>query len=217
MQGFLYKPPGDGPFASIVLLPRCDGFTPFIRTRLPETLAAWGYAVLAVDGLSSRPVSDPCNDTRVDTLADAYGALRYLASQPFVDKQRVGVLGIASGGRVALTVADPQVEDVIVNDDKLAFRSIVAFYPQCGGGGDTVSTPALIMIGREDQWARPASCQEYARAGGGKRPIEIVLFPGVQHGFLEPEYMAGFDQHAAETALGATRDFLGRTLAPEQK
>ena len=115
IQGILYKPDGDGPFPAVVLLPRCDGFTPFIRNQLPEILSSWGYLVLAVDGLTSRAVSDPCNDTKVDTLADAYGALLYLATQPFVDKQRVGVLGIASGGRVALTVADPQVQEVLVN------------------------------------------------------------------------------------------------------
>ena len=53
-------------------------------------LAAWGYAHAAID----KPA-----------VADAYGALAYLSSLPYVDAERVAVVGFSQGGDTALKIA----------------------------------------------------------------------------------------------------------------
>jgi dienelactone hydrolase len=61
---------------------------------------------------------------------DAYGALLFLARQPFVDARSVAVVGASQGGTVALSVAEERTSSSI-NPDNLAFRGAVALHPWC--------------------------------------------------------------------------------------
>jgi dienelactone hydrolase len=213
IEGYLTMPEGNGPFPAVVLLPRCNGFTPSIQETMPQRLAAWGFVTLAVDSLATRKVQDPCANASIDHFADAYGGLFYLARHSFVDRSRIGALGIANGGRIALALAEDQQSDMVVNPEKLTFKAAVAYYPECGHVSDKLVLPVLIMIGREDQWARARSCEELAarRAGDGA-PINLTVYPDVSHSFLEPDYMAGYDETAAEDSLRQARAFLTQNL-----
>jgi dienelactone hydrolase len=221
LLGYLAKPEGDGPFPAVVVLPRCDGITPFVQETLPQLLVSWGYVALAVDSLTTRKIERPC-DTPVDRSADAYGGLFYLAGLPFVDRHRVGLLGIGNGGRIALTMGEAQEGEMIVNPDKLTFKAAVAYYPQCGNTGEKVSFPVLIMIGRDDQLARAQSCEDLlARRASDSAPTDVIVYPGVHNGFVESDRVAGmifgiawgeYNQKAAEESLNKARDFLGRHL-----
>src|SRR5579875_1622023 len=108
INGVLTKPDGPGPFPAVVLLHGCSG---------PGTnLAFWahwlrerGYAALAIDSFAPRGVHEICTDfsrvTANERLGDAFGGLDYLASQPFVDPNRIAVMGFSNGGVIALDVA----------------------------------------------------------------------------------------------------------------
>ena len=102
IKAYLTRPEGNGPFPAVLLLPRCNGFTPSVQETLPQRLASWGFVALAVDSLATRTVQDPCANAAVDHFADAYGGLFYLAHLPFVDRSRIAALGIASGGEQPL-------------------------------------------------------------------------------------------------------------------
>ena len=69
------------------------------------------------------------------------------------------------------------------------------------------------MIGRDDQWARARSCEDLKAHGAGAGVlIELTIYPDVRHGFLEPDYMAGYNETAAEDSLRQARAFLTRNL-----
>ncbi|NND97179.1 MAG: alpha/beta hydrolase, partial [Pirellulaceae bacterium] len=56
-------------------------------------------------GAGQRPKGVP------ETLPDAYGALIYLASLPFVDAQRIGIMGFSWGGVVTMLTATKPYND----------------------------------------------------------------------------------------------------------
>jgi dienelactone hydrolase len=78
---------------------------------------------------------------------------------------------------------------------------------------DKLALPVLIMIGRDDQWARAGSCEDLkAQRAGDGAPLDLIVYPNVRHGFLEPDYMAGYDETAAEDSLRQARAFLTHNL-----
>lgn len=102
VDGYLTKPEGPGPFATLVHLHGCGGLPPAVKRSADhfwaERLAAWGYVVLVVDSFTSRHIGNTCSGEYAPRVADAYGALAWLTRQPFVDPQRVGVIGFSAGG-----------------------------------------------------------------------------------------------------------------------
>jgi len=93
----LYRPPGKGPFPAVILLYPCSGRLP---ARIEQTDAArytaLGYAVLALDNFTARGIADGgCTGggASVDGVMDAYGALTHLAGLPFIDPERIAIVG----------------------------------------------------------------------------------------------------------------------------
>jgi dienelactone hydrolase len=228
IEGHLAKPQGDGPFPAVVVLPDCIGLTPFVRETLTARLASWGYVTLVVDSWTSRHAEAGCllngqEPPGVDRIADAYGGLFYLAGLPFVQRDRVSLLGFATGGVFVLTLAEPQTQSSVVNDKNLGFRAGVVYYAPCAALGliQKPAFPLLILAGRDDQRTRVQTCEEVARpASGDDNPVEVQVYPGVKHGFADPYwgatgeilgFPAAYDAKAAEDALLRAREFLDRT------
>ena len=69
-----------------------------------RALVVQGYVVLAVDSATSRGFGQTCSagPDRItmwrDRPKDAYAALQYLQAQPFVQAERVGLMGWSQGG-----------------------------------------------------------------------------------------------------------------------
>src|SRR5262245_37157745 len=103
----VYKPVGPGPFAAVVVVHTCAGIYAHVGTWTRQLLEA-GYAVFVLDSLTQRYVRNNCNSLAVPAIngaLDAYQALEHLAGQSYVDKDRVGILGMSWGGMVALYAA----------------------------------------------------------------------------------------------------------------
>jgi len=229
IEGLLAKPEGEGPFPAVVVLPDCIGLTPFIREALTARLASWGYAALVVDSWTTRNAQAGCflngqEPPGVDRVADAYGALFYLAGLPFVQRDRVGLLGFATGGVFVLTLAEPQTQSSVVNDKGLGFTAGVVYYAPCAALGliQKPAFPLLILAGRDDRRLGAKSCEEAARpASAEANPVEVHIYPDVKHGFADPYwgtageilgFPAAHDPKAADDALLRTHDFLDRNL-----
>jgi dienelactone hydrolase len=222
IDGYLTRPDGPGPFPAIVHLHGCGG-PPQAVTRgdthvWSERWAAWGYAVLVVDSFAARGIDNTCMGESAPRDADAYGALAYLARQPFIDPGRIGVIGFSAGAIAALSIVQTRDFELFENESEHRFKAAVAYYPACFGDGN-VAIPTLILIGDRDDWSPPRACQAMMTRRDPDSPARLVVYPGAYHAFDVPAAGRSYFGHwleynaaAAEQAADEARKFLAENL-----
>ncbi len=197
LHASLYRPDGAGPFPAVVALHDCGGlvhYRPITATRhyieWARLLVADGFVVLFPDSFGSRGIGPQCRE-RVrkvrasrERLGDANAARHWLQAQSYVKSDRVSLLGWSSGGTAALWTVRPTTAP---RDGSTDFRSAVTFYPSCRRLHDTAwsaRVPTLILVGSADDWTPAVICQQMV-AGARDRSarVQIVVYPGAQHGF----------------------------------
>lgn len=165
MRIFIAAPAGAGPHAAIVLAHHRDGVDDFTRktaTRLAEN----GFLAAAPNLYHRRPEGEDPGQSRnhiddVETIADLDAAVAYLARQPNVRADSIGIIGHCMGGRTAFLGAATNA----------AFKCAGIFY----GGGilaprkDTfpapitrakdITCPVAGFFGREDKNPSPADVE----------------------------------------------------------
>jgi dienelactone hydrolase len=102
--GYLARPQGSGPFPAVVVLHGCGGFHEDMLAWA-DRLRRWGYVALAVDSFGPRGIETACGSFG-DQPADAFQALAYLKTQPYVRADHVAVLGFSMGGASVLAVLE---------------------------------------------------------------------------------------------------------------
>ena len=218
--GRLYRPEGNGPFPAIVLLPACGGLGGYVFAQA-ELLKADGYVAFAVDTLSPRRATDLClkgRHTVDDVAGDAFQALAYLRALPFVDRDRIGVMGWSHGAMAALTAISTQPRSG-------AFQVAVAFYPDCAYFSGNTAIPVLLLLGERDDWTPPGECvKTAARLQQQGRAVIYKVYPGAHHGFDQFRsqtvtyrgYTLGYDPVATADARASIRAFLVQHLRRSQ-
>ena len=221
LTGELSKPQGEGRFGSVVLLHGCSGLEVW-GDMWAERLTSWGYVTLQVDSLGPRGESGVCDDVRRVPPSlrakDSHAAKSYLEGLPFVNPNRIAVLGASHGG---WTVLDA------VQTGTNPFQVAIALYPWCPLYVIRLDTPLLILIGELDDWCSAKRCRtleenwsEGLPGPGGKEP-EIILkvYPDAYHGFdregRNMKYMGHrieYDPAAAADAIVQVKGFLARYL-----
>jgi len=185
ITGEFYRPPGDEPFPAVVSLHGCAGRSqPETEKASGARYVALGYAVLMVDSFGPRGISHRCGGEigpTIDRVMDAYGALLYLAGLPFVDPDRIAVIGFSQGAEVALAaVALGGIETLFERH----FRAAIAYYPWCGSSTGAVIVPSLILVGELDDWTPARYCADImTRRSGEGAPLRLVIYPGAFHAF----------------------------------
>lgn len=204
LSGYLYKPEGDGPSDTILMMHGCAGMTNKDGT-IKAREAAWlqilrgeGYAVLLADSFTARGLGGICRiknrpvTPSRDRPHDAYGALRWLQTQPFVQPDRVVLMGWSNGAMSMLWAVrqDAPQRPVGLKHD---FRAAIGFYPGCIKLRRTVidykaALPILLQVGLADDWTKPKPCMalaEEATARGGAK-IAYDGYEGAYHAFDHP-------------------------------
>lgn len=240
LDGYIFRPTGSGRHPALVFLHGCDGMfnrtTGLIGRRERDWAAEFvpaGYVVLLVDSFGSRNHGEMCSQRGFDRELylrrprDAYGALLFLQAQPFVQADRIGVIGWSQGGGAVLYAIRAQGIGRPIQLPQGGFRAAVAFYPaSCDERrqqGWASQTPLLALLGAEDVWTPAAPCKTFLddAAGRGSR-IEVQVYPGAYHGFDRadlprrelPEYRtAAGIVPIVGTEPAARRDVLSRVPA----
>jgi dienelactone hydrolase len=150
-----------------VYLHGCDGLSENQRKGIAET--HWGYVSLSVDSYSTRGIKQTCGGQWMPARqGDALGALLYLSKLPFVDPQRIAIVGASQGGFVALEIASTHSVDLFAIPDGLKFKAAVAYYPLCSFATQTLSIPTVILIGELDDRTPSKNCERWMALRAGK-------------------------------------------------
>jgi len=163
----MFKPDGAGPFPGLVLLPTCSGHH-FLHTfDWAKRALDHGYAVLVVDPLSPRGVRDNCSGVwavgPVRFMKDGFDAAEHLRRQPFVDPDRIGLMGFSEGAMAGLGASGVKRAH---DGGRRPFQAIVAAYPICMFASikmpssgrvvemhflpDQIEVPLLVLMGDRD-------------------------------------------------------------------
>jgi dienelactone hydrolase len=206
-----------------------------------RSLNAAGIATLEIDmwaargtarGAAARPRSP------AETLPDAFAAAAFLAGQPEVDSERIGIMGFSWGGVVSLLSATRPARAAAGGGP--GFRAHVAMYPVCWAYevvpglslASLTGAPILIQTGDADTYDDPDGLDQLlARLPQESRAtIRGVTHPGAGHGFdrdlpaqtiVDPFAHKGqggpvvmaFHPDAARRARDLTVEFFRETLA----
>src|SRR5262249_47304029 len=188
---------------------------------IASRLASWGYVALFVDDFTRRGIRETCAVDFPQGLADAFGALAFIATLPYVDKTRIGAVGYSQGADTALQIASLRRSAFAIPED-VTFKAAAAFYPPCENrAGTRLRLPTLILIGAADTVTPAAECQRLVSRQSAA-DVRLVVYPGASHVFDDPEFAGGkrvlgmwlqFDERAAAQSKSALRDFLATKLA----
>jgi len=222
MKGYLTKPGGHGPFPTVVLLHSCLGL-PVDRNAIGTMIASWGYVALFVDDFATRGLKQTCTVDFPEGVADAYGALSYVARLPFVDRTRIAAVGYSQGADTALTIASGRFASAFLSPQGATFKAAAAFYPPCANqGGARLVLPTLIVVGDRDDVTPAADCARLAEAQRrGVSELKLVVLAGADHAFDNPGFAGGarvygmwlkYDGAAAERAKAELLRFLAMEL-----
>jgi len=198
----LYQPDGEGPFPVVVALHGCGGLAGHSEPVQPryrdwaEQLLKEGNAVLLPDSYGSRELGPQCRvkererrvQTRRERVADIAAAQQWLMQQPWVARDRISLIGWASGASAMLWAVRPQSSPRGVAPD---FRSAIAFYPDCrvsSGLGWSARVPTLLLIGAKDDISSPTACRAMIDGARGRSALtRIEIYPGASHDFDRPD------------------------------
>lgn len=194
--GHWFLPPGTERGPAVILMHGSGGIYDAMLDFWPKQFNAAGIAVLSVDSFGPRGVKSTAEDQSqvpfTADVADAFAALKLVASHPRVDPARIAVMGFSRGGITAWRTAAQRIAASQRLPDGLRFAAHVPVY----AGGcvglfrlvvklDTFSkTPMLWVHGDADDYTPIGACREYAeRIAKTGVPVEFLTLEGAMHKF----------------------------------
>lgn len=164
-------------------------------------LNAAGIATLQIDMWEARGVGGGANRPQAPILTqpDPFSALAFLAAQPGIAADRIGVLGFSWGGVLSLGAAEQLYAGMFGGGRQ--FKAHVAHYPVCYGSNAVIpglpppaqfgtqflhltGAPVLIQVGSSDDYDNGAArCQALAQAvnPANGNAVQVVEVPGSEH------------------------------------
>jgi dienelactone hydrolase len=165
----IWLPPGNGPFAAVVIGHSIGGWKDFAEGSYVKPLLDAGYVVAGLDHFGPRGIARaadvPGAISPITPVSDALLALRLIATHPKVDPARIGVMGLSMGGITSELSAYEFVRRKVLGDGPLKFAAHVPFYAPCGNifssekGAFTTGAPMLKLYGGKDETTPRDKCE----------------------------------------------------------
>jgi dienelactone hydrolase len=241
IPAIVLRPDGPGPFPAVVIMHDCSGLggrSSGASDRWARELLPRGYVVFIPDSFTTRGYpggvcteSPPGRNTvgPPRRVRDAYAALAFLRTLPYVNGQRVGLMGGSHGGTTTLATLVTHNTESRSAAPHPGFGAAVALYPGCaarlggwhvtrqaGGRGPitghsgvyTPMSPLLILIGEKDDWTPAEPCRRLTQvAQEAGYPVAIKVYADAHHSFDSANpvrYVASRVNANSPTGHGAT-------------
>ena len=198
MEGYLTQPEASGKYPAVVVIQEVWGVNSHIQS-VADRLPSQGYVALAPamfhrEGRMTLGLHEElqtaiarmgrCTDANI--VADVTAAVEYLKAQPFVQPDRIGIVGFCFGGRVAYlsacNIADIKATAVYYGG---------AILNPFGGDGPSpfeqtskISSPVLGLFGEDDQNPTIEDVDKIeAELNKHGKSHQFHMYPGCGHGF----------------------------------
>jgi dienelactone hydrolase len=193
VSGTLYLPADASPahpVPAVVFLLGAAGLVAQRGDLYGPQLAAMGVASLVVDTYGSRRdiatsfIGRALNITETMFVADAYGALRYLAGRGDIDAKSVVLAGWSYGGMATMYALYATMAERLAPPG-LRFAGHVSYYGPCiatFADHRTTGAPLLMLMGADDLLTRADRCAKIAdemRQGGSE--VTVIAYAGAVH------------------------------------
>jgi len=215
IPAYLARPAGKGRHPAVLVVSEVFGVHEYIRDTC-RRLAKAGYVAIAPDFfiragdpsvLADFPaimkIVATANDAQV--TGDIAAALKFLKASAFVDRRRLAVTGFCWGGNVTWEACERFAD----------FKAGVAWYgrlvpPATPSTSDPqgrhpiqmvadLKAPVLGLYAEKDTGIplKDVDAMKAALKAAGKTTSDIIVYPGVQHGF-HADYRPSYNKEAAD-------------------
>lgn len=223
-NGYLVYPSGsnenksgnkNGTLPAVVMIHENKGLNDHIK-NMANLLARNGYVVLAVDLFKGEVTTDRNRSSELTqyirdnpdiATANLQSAVKYLASLPNVNAEKIASLGWCFGGAQSLQLA--------LNSQDHPLSATIIYYGRLITDNATLAKikwPVLGIFGDQDSSIPVETVKEFESAlNSNNIPNEIYIFKGVGHAFANP---SGDNYAPKETkdAWDKTLSFLDKHL-----
>lgn len=185
LMGYLARPTGDGPFPIILVCHENRGLTEHIKD-VTRRVAKAGYVGMAVDLLSRQGGTASITDQAQiqgalgqapegQPVQDFQSGLRYVQSQSYADKAKVGMTGFCYGGGVTWRVATKTPE----------LRAAVPFYGPAPNVADVpgIQAAVLAIYGGLDERINAGIPEIEAAMQQNNKTFQKQIYEGANHAF----------------------------------
>jgi dienelactone hydrolase len=180
-------------YPAVIVVHTLGGYRDANEGYAAAELRKSGFATLTYDSFAARGTTGAAMSATPGYLpsgvADAYAALRQLASEPRIDASRIAIIGFSFGAEVAHLAAFEPLRSAL-DPGQGRFAAHVAFYPagsmgMMAEGGAYTGSPVLMLLGEKDDNLPVSKIESYLAYAGrvpcggvgavGKSPAEATV------------------------------------------
>jgi carboxymethylenebutenolidase len=210
---YLARPKGNGPFPAVLVCHENRGLLEHIKD-VARRLGKAGYVGLAVDLLSRQGGTDKIADAAQvpgllanapaqQLVQDFKDGVTYLQGQPFVSKDRIGMVGFCFGGGITWRCAT-QIPEL---------KAAVPFYGPNPPLEDVpkINAAVLAMYGALDTRITSGSAAIEAAMKQNNKTFDKIIYPNANHAFHN-DTGANYNAEAAKDAWAKTLAWFDKYL-----
>ena len=210
-NGYLAIPEkGNGP--GVVVIQEWWGLVDHIKD-VCDRFAKEGYVALAPDMYHGQTTKSPDEAgklmmaLRIDQAEkDLRGAIQYLVNYSATTSEKIGTVGFCMGGALSLYAASK-------NEQVGACVVFYGIHPNVKPDLAHLKAPVLGIYAENDKSTPPEAVRELEqKLNALGKPVEMHIYPGVDHAFFNDTRPGVYDRRAAEDAWRRTIEFFAKNL-----